>query len=106
MYQQLQKICRENVCRIKVFRANYPCTPKKLPAPTPTFTTKIEDTVHLASNKSNFVLNCFNSLIALTSANRALIASIRDKYLSLSLYLLLLWNFENTTFVVFPKRYS
>jgi len=40
MYQQLQKICREKVYRIKVFRENLEnfgqnilCTPKKLPAP-------------------------------------------------------------------------
>jgi len=43
MYQQLQKICMENVSCIKVFRANLEkfgrnilCTPKTLPAPTPT----------------------------------------------------------------------
>jgi len=42
MYQQLQKICREKVCRIKVFREllekighNILCTPQKLPGPTP-----------------------------------------------------------------------
>ena len=42
MYQQLQKICRENVCRIKVFRVNLGkygrnilFTPKQLPTPTP-----------------------------------------------------------------------
>jgi len=41
MYQQLQKICREKICRIKVFRTNLRklgksilCTPKDLPVPT------------------------------------------------------------------------
>jgi len=38
MYQQLQKIYREKVCRTKIFRAKlekYPFHSKKLPAPTP-----------------------------------------------------------------------